>query len=344
MLEQKCFLTGIGEPWVKVTRDILPSGAQGFRVHSTICGTYFVNQDLCGPEDWSPQMISLLQTKYSNRLHVLAGLALRRSDNESPVEFRREKMENLIRAISLPSGPLEQIDLLLKYLYGLYMKGFSPEKYFEIYQHPDLLDLKYPITFSRNPNEFSWLVIKALEFGYVESETESIKSKKGPPPKIRLSIKGFERIQSLQKSEDSRQVFVAMSFGLDEKEPGVYQDGIRKALKVAGYEPMFLNEESHNDKIDDKIIVEIRRSRFVVVDVTEDRPNVYFEAGFALGEGIPVIWTCQENKWKEEEAHFDTRQYNFLLWNTPEDLFEKLSYRIEATLGFLPGSSSENEE
>ena len=88
--------------------------------------------------------------------------------------------------------------------------------------------------------------------------------------------------------------------------------------------------KEHNDKICDAIVAEIRKSRFVVADFTGHRGGVYFEAGFALGLGIPVIWTCK----KEElpKTHFDTRQYNHIDWENEGDLFIRLKNRIEATI------------
>ncbi len=49
-----------------------------------------------------------------------------------------------------------------------------------------------------------------------------------------------------------------------------------------------------------------------------------------MGLGIPLIWTCHEDH--IGEAHFDTRQYNHIVWSTPEDLRERLTARIEATV------------
>ena len=95
-------------------------------------------------------------------------------------------------------------------------------------------------------------------------------------------------------------------------------------------------------KIDDEIIAEIRRSRFLVADFTHGkdgaRGGVYFEAGFALGLGIPVIYTCREDA--IDEIHFDTRQYHHTTWKDPEDLRDKLEKRILALIGEGPGVSS----
>jgi nucleoside 2-deoxyribosyltransferase len=92
---------------------------------------------------------------------------------------------------------------------------------------------------------------------------------------------------------------------------------------------MRIDLEEHNDKIDDRIISEIRRSGLVVADFTGQRGGVYFESGFAMGLGIPVIRTCRKDN--VDTLHFDTRQYSHVLWESPEELKEKLTNRIRAT-------------
>ncbi len=94
-------------------------------------------------------------------------------------------------------------------------------------------------------------------------------------------------------------------------------------------DPIRIDLVHHNEKICDKIMAEIRSSQFLVADVTGQRQGVYFEAGFAMGLGRSVIWTCREDQL--EEVHFDTRQYSHIVWKSPEDLREKLANRIKAT-------------
>jgi len=73
--------------------------------------------------------------------------------------------------------------------------------------------------------------------------------------------------------------------------------------------------------------------------MTGQRGGVYYEAGFARGLNIPVIWTIQDRFIKKgndevpevETIHFDTRQYNFIVWKDAADLKEKLIIRIRAT-------------
>jgi hypothetical protein len=53
-------------------------------------------------------------------------------------------------------------------------------------------------------------------------------------------------------------------------------------------------------------------------------------AGFAMGLGIPVIWTVREDQ--IGQVHFDTRQYNHIVYDSAEDLRKKLHNRIAATI------------
>ena len=59
-----------------------------------------------------------------------------------------------------------------------------------------------------------------------------------------------------------------------------------------------------------------------MADVTQQRQGVYFEAGFAQGLNIPVIWTVSEKD--KDNIHFDTRQFNHIIWQTTEDLKNQL--------------------
>ena len=84
-----------------------------------------------------------------------------------------------------------------------------------------------------------------------------------------------------------------------------------------------------------EIIARIKESRFVVADVTEHRNGVYFEGGFAMGMGLPVIWMCHEGDMKN--AHFDTRQLNHIVWTDDIPKLRKdLANRILATIGKGP--------
>ncbi|MCK6256813.1 hypothetical protein LCY76_09420 [Fictibacillus sp. KIGAM418] len=183
----------------------------------------------------------------------------------------------------------------------------------------------YPIFFSEIKDlKVTFFILKQLsEDGYIQSETSI-------PGEIIVTAKGWNRVSELEKKvkEDTKQVFIAMWF--DKQMDQFVGDGFEAAIKESGYEPFRIDWKEHNEKIDDQIISEIKKSKFLVADVTGHRGGVYFEAGYALGLGMPVIWTCKEDHLKD--VHFDTRQYNHIVWTDVEDLRRKLYYRIQATI------------
>ena len=158
--------------------------------------------------------------------------------------------------------------------------------------------------------------------------------------RVTVTVTGYSRIEEQRTNLDSSQAFVAMWFdgSMDE----VFDHGIKPAIEQAGYTPLMINQKEHINKIEDEIIAELRRSRFVVADFTHGddgaRGGVYYEAGFAHGLDLPVIFTCREDA--VDTLHFDTEHYNHIVWTTPEELREKLKNRILAVIGEGPENAS----
>ncbi|MCK6478654.1 MAG: hypothetical protein L6R43_00475 [Planctomycetes bacterium] len=183
----------------------------------------------------------------------------------------------------------------------------------------------YPLFHCKDDSEFHHFLMLALNMGLV---TVGSRDASGRVP-VELTTSGWMRLDELQGPAPAtgHQCFVAMRFS-EEMAP-VYQQGMEPAIRECGYEPIRVDRVEHNNKICDLIIAELKRSRLVVADFTFNRGGVYFEAGYALGLGVPVIWTRRATA--SDELHFDTRQYNHIEWTTPEDLRVKLKARIEAT-------------
>jgi hypothetical protein len=183
---------------------------------------------------------------------------------------------------------------------------------------------------SEDINELASLLVLMHDMGLVRGNIEL-------RDYWRLSPLGWTRVEEITaRAVDATQGFVAMWFS-DEVLPA-WSDGISPAIKDAGYKPLRIDKVEHNDKVDDRIIAEIRRSRFFVADFScekeKARGGVYYEAGFAEGINIPIFWTCRKES--IEDLHFDTRQYNHIVWTDPADLREKLTNRIRAIIGQGP--------
>jgi hypothetical protein len=149
-----------------------------------------------------------------------------------------------------------------------------------------------------------------------------------------ITPKGWAYLESLRRgNSESVTGFVAMWF--DDSMNTAFAS-IEQGIRAAGYTALRIDQKQHNNKIDDEIIAGIRRSKFLVADFTGNRGGVYFEAGFAKGLGLEVIWLCRKDDLKD--LHFDTRQYFHIEWeeNKLPELTEKLKLRIEATIGRGP--------
>lgn len=135
--------------------------------------------------------------------------------------------------------------------------------------------------------------------------------------------------RAISVNQFSRDCFVAMWFDSSMEE--IYQVGIYKPLKNLGYNPIRVDRVEHNDRIDQKIFDLIRRSRFVVSDITGHRGGVYYEAGFASGLGLPVIQSCRSEDFPRR--HFDVLTINTIVYNTPQELAGQLVSRVRGTTG-----------
>ena len=148
-----------------------------------------------------------------------------------------------------------------------------------------------------------------------------------------VTVAGHNHLADLDSDLATKQAFVAMWF--DDCMLDAYRDGIEPAILDAGFVPHRIDEKKDADKIDDDIIAEIKKSRFVVADMTHGRDgvrgSVYFEAGFARGHGLGVVYSCRKDC--VGGLPFDTRQYHHIVWDTPGQLRRELSERIRARFG-----------
>ena len=216
-----------------------------------------------------------------------------------------------------PSLVSERLDRTLQ---NIYKRSFYPGQRIQF-----TIERDYPVFFAENGDAMIFLAKTLEKRGWIDCDLNL------QDIDVRLTEGGWARIAELERGEtqkEAKQVFVAMWF--DRSLEIVWKEGFQKAINETGYKAMRIDLQEHNEKICDSIIAEIRKSRFLVADFTGHRGGVYFESGFAKGLGMEVIWTCRKNEM--ENTHFDTRQYNHIVWEDEKDLFEKLKRRIEATI------------
>ena len=188
------------------------------------------------------------------------------------------------------------------------------------------VELDFPLAWASQSDEFRYLLKAMADRGLVDAPFGFHNASCS----VIIAPLGWDALEKISRpSGDGNQAFVAMSFA-KEVHP-TWKDGIKPSLERAGYRAYRVDDDPHIGRIDAKIMTEIKNSRFVIADVTDQRPGVYFEAGYAIGLGLPVIWSVREDDLRN--VHFDTRQYNHIVWKREDDLEEQLYNRVLAVIG-----------
>lgn len=179
------------------------------------------------------------------------------------------------------------------------------------------------VTYSVDLREVDYLLEFLREQGYLRKALTG----------MAVTPKGYEKVEEQgARQTESAQGVIAMWF--DKQMEEALHDGFETGIRDAGYKPVRIDRLELVRKLDDEVIAQIRSARFVVADFTGQRGGVYFEAGFALGLNLPVIWTCRNDHL--DKLHFDIRQFAFIDWREPGELALRLRKRIEAVIGVGP--------
>lgn len=133
--------------------------------------------------------------------------------------------------------------------------------------------------------------------------------------------------------------FVIMSFSDVADTQATYVRGISPAIEGLGIRCVRVDETEFQGRITDEIVRLINGAYFVVADLSEERPNCYYEFGYAHAQGKPIIPVIRTGF----RIHFDLHDLPFIVYDTPEKLFEKLRNRIRGTVLLSQGPQSDDD-
>lgn len=280
------------------------------------CGKYLLDSD---------SLMDLpAEKKFAPNRHLLSGYIREMNDYKEIPTISFTNYITLLSHSIIPTSPLQKIEKLVQFTY---------RQTNTLYQSVPI-PLSPSVAYCLNQDELIAVIRAAGDMGYLLPH-EAAMVIKSPIHRF-LSVKGLEKAEELKKYNPvTKQGFVAMWF--DDAMMKTFEEHIATGIEEAGFQPFIIPMKEHNDDITDHIIAEIRRSKFVVADFTGHRGGVYFEAGFAYGLGLPVIWTCREDWFNPagdvaRKIHFDVDHYNFIVWKDGADLKQKLINRIRATV------------
>ena len=107
-----------------------------------------------------------------------------------------------------------------------------------------------------------------------------------------------------------------------------YEYAIKPAVQEFGYEINRVDEKHHTDQVTDKIIECINQARFIIADLTNEKPNCYYEVGYAHALNKPVIIIAKEGTIR----HFDISTYKWNYWKEYSDLKTILKPEIKSVI------------
>jgi len=256
-------------------------------------------------------------------VHLISGLI--REKNDLGLEIEKITKGNILNLLNDPLIPRTIMQKLNKILLFYYNKSFVYGQEFEIsYENYN----QYAIGYAHNKDEYLRMVESLIEIGYFKDESSNLQTKR-----FTLTLEGLQEAEELLTAKlPTNKVFVAMGFMEDLLR--AHREAIQPACKECGFDAFLVSETEHNRDINDKIIADIKMSKFVITDFTYNNAGAYFEAGYAQGRGLEVIRTCKKEWFDRDEnrLHFDVNHYNFIIWENYEDLKEKLINRIKATI------------
>ena len=154
------------------------------------------------------------------------------------------------------------------------------------------------------------------EFDCTAELVKKVKESQASPKVTSLFEKAFASAKN--------QIFIIMKFG-DKQLDSAYFGVIKPIAQLFGLVSVRVDEIQDSGKIDDQILEHIAQSKFVLSDLTGERPNCYYETGFAHALGKELILSIR----KGSDTHFDLSGYRFIQWETEQDLRKQLIKRLE---------------
>jgi hypothetical protein len=153
-------------------------------------------------------------------------------------------------------------------------------------------------------------------------------------PKLAQQIAGeVAKILGIEKHKDASKpivseqnlVFVITPFNPDLE---LIFEGIVAAAESTGLVAKRVKDIQGDYKITDKIITMIESARLIIADLSFERPNVYFEFGYARGFGKTVITIAKQGT----NVHFDVKDWVYIEYSDSRGLEKNLKKRFEYEL------------
>jgi len=127
-----------------------------------------------------------------------------------------------------------------------------------------------------------------------------------------------------EQRQEREHIFVAIPFSAEFED--VYEFGIYGPVRDCGYICEHVGQAAFTGDVLERIRDRIADARLVIADLSNARPNVYLEVGFAWGRGIPVVILAREG----EKLHFDVSTHKCIYYRNITHLAKELRQLLGA--------------
>ena len=305
--QEQCFIC-------KLDNATIRNESGGFDVYHVMCdrcGSYRVTDDFIRYFD----AIKLKEIGY-----ILSAVARERYETGAPQAlFRSDEAELYTSDYNVPD-----LKNIKEKSYKFIERLNEQSEHFGFY-----IDINYvndfPLAYAKNKDEFIAQIDLLEQSGLIEKRRDTTFR-----CQVRLTAEGIDISNTLRKTKnESDQGFVAIWFN---KSMDATIQAIELAITESGYKPICIRDEHFSEKIMDKALGEIRKSKFLVVDLTGNRSSVFFEAGFAFGLDIDIIYVYKKGSEKSTPLDFYVRHYKCYEYEKADDLKNILSDAISARI------------
>lgn len=124
-------------------------------------------------------------------------------------------------------------------------------------------------------------------------------------------------------------VFIAMPMN-EEANPELADthDTLKTICEDLGLTAKRVDDVQTNNRITDTIRDLIDASEFVIADLSDNRPNVFFEAGYAEGIGKTPIYIAKAGT----DLQFDVKDYPVIFYQNQRTLRDKVTVRLRSLI------------
>lgn len=294
-------------------------------------GRYFkVECTKCGNFKWEKEIPRYLPDYQEHNTLLSYWIRNNQDNNENGLHLDDKLVETIIRDIELPSITEKAQNLLLLIGYDL----SRPDKKIELTNEKKL---EYITKIgAEDDNELSYIIAYLNSQGLIESDINYLPEAENKiyDSFVTVTFLGWSEFERLNKGDHTKEVaFMAMDFN-DSNVEKAYQDYFKPAVAKTGFELFNLREKPKAGLIDNRLRTEIRKSRFILADLTNNNLGAYWEAGFAEGLGRPVIYLCEKSHFNQFKTHFDTNHHYTVIYEMSNlnVAAEDLKATIRATL------------